>query len=302
MKRTEYKLFRQKIGKEVYKTEPYYKGEVALTMSGGIDSCILCAVFSKQYPKLRTYSIGFIDSNEFKLAEEVAKIFKTNHKSIVVTRKEYVKFAKELIKKKKLPVQVPNEVLLYMTAHRFSFDIKGKKGTLLMGEGGDEFYGGYTNIMNSVPIMKGDLLTNYLDRIVYDIELWFRLSEKERRKYKAIFKKHDIKGSNYDRVQNWIKCLHYPALMQRARSINLVKGITVDLPYKNPMLAAFAEALPRTMRVNKTFLRVCYGELFPREVLEQEKIGFGLPINLMKWQEWCWEVHKNGDSKINFWK
>ena len=295
-----YKMFRQQLGKEIFKIPIPYKGkELALSLSGGIDSSVLCAIYSKQR-SLRTYSIGFKDMNEFEIADKVAKRFNTIHKNIYVSRNEYLSVCKELIKLKREPLQNTNEPLLYLIAKRFKKDICNKKGVLLSGEGADELFGGYTQILNTVPNMQGKLIDNYLDRIIYDGDIWKNLKGKS--KYIKIFKDNEVGNRNYDKVQNWLKRLHYPALLQRLRSINYVKDIEMDVPYANTMFVMLSEALPRTMRVNKTFLRICFGEILPNEVLEQEKIGFASPIKFNEWQEWNLEYWKKGESKINFWR
>lgn len=302
--KTSYHLFRQQLGKEIFKIPiPYKEKELALCLSGGIDSSVICAIYSKQRPDLRTYSIGFKEMNEVKQSTEVAKKFKTKHTNMIISKKEYTDACKELTKlKKKYPIQTPSEPLVYLVAKRFKKDIKKKEGVLLLGESGDELFGGYTGILNTIPHARGDLLNNYLDRIVYNKIIWKRLKKKEKEKYKKIFKENDIKGINYDRIQNWLKKLHLPALIQRLRSVNYVKGITLELPFSEPSWVILSEALPKTMRVNKTFFRICFGELLPRETMEQEKIAFELPIDTVKWLEWSLEAYEKGKSNINFWK
>ncbi len=294
-----YRLFRQQLGKEVFDLRiPYRDKELGLMLSGGIDSSVLCIIYSKQR-KLRTYTIGFKDVNEFKLSSKVANKVRTIHTNITITKKDYLTACKELIELKGQELQVPNETFIYLIAKQFKMDIGYKNGILLSGEGADELFGGYTQILNTVPSMPGNLLDNYLSRIIYDKKLWLNTNQN---RFKHIFNSVDIKGSNYDKIQNWLLKLHYPALLQRARSVNFVKGITVKFPYSNRFLVHFANVLPKTMRVNKTFLRICFGELLPNEVLNQEKIGFALPINLNKWQSWNIEFVRNRKSDINFWK
>lgn len=299
---TSYKLFRQQLGEEIFKI-PQLDTPTCIALSGGLDSSCILALYKKTCRNLRTYSIGFKNSNEFDKASLVAKYFKVEHKNILITKKQYEKACREIIKKKKKPLQVPNEALLYLIAKQFSKDIHGKKGWFFSGEGIDELYGGYTNILDTVPYKKGDLIRNYMRRIAYDdIELC--ATKKEQKKYYDIFRNilKGFKGNNYDKVQHLLLSTHFPALHQRLRSVELVKGICLYLPFiKERAWLQLYQVLPKEFRVNKTFLRIIFARVLPKEVLDAEKIGFSLPLILGLWQEWNLDIWKKGKSNIDFW-
>jgi len=299
-----YRLFRQQLGKEIFKIEKYDKPH-CVALSGGLDSSCILALYKKTCTNLRTYSIGLKDWNEFVGASLVARHFKVKHKNILVTKKQYEKVCKELIKKKGEPLQVPNEALLYMIAKQFSKDIKGKSGVFLSGEGGDELFGGYTSILDTVPYKEGNLIENHIERIVYDKPKWSLWTPgKQRKKYYNIFKNvlKGFEGNRYDKVQHLLLSLHFPALHQRLRSVELVNGIALHLPFTDKTWLQLYQILPKEFRVNKTFLRLIFSRVLPKEVLDAGKIGFPLPLDLKLWQNWNLEIWKTGKSKIDFWK
>lgn len=297
-----FRLFRSQLGKEIFEVPRPFKGkEVCVALSGGLDSSIIALIYKKQIPNLRSYTIGIGKNNEFDKAKKVAKHLGLDHLTIAVSRKRYMEVSKKLIKLKKEPLQVPNETLLYLLAKQFKKDIGNKKGIVLSGEGADELFGGYTNILENVPIQDYDLVENYMDRIVYNKELWQEILDIKWGKYLNIFGENDIEGTKFDRIQNWLLRLHFPALLQRLRSINLVKEIEFNTPFSNSDWIYLSQALPVEMRTNKTFLRVTFGRMLP-DCCFGEKIGFTLPINLNKWQDWNLDIWNTGKSKVNFWK
>jgi asparagine synthase (glutamine-hydrolysing) len=117
-------------------------------LSGGVDSSIITALMSKNSQEpIKTFTIGFKDDrfNEFKYSNIIVNKFKTKHKEITLSGKNYIKTMKELIKYKDAPLSVPNEVPLYL----MSKELKKSFTVVLSGEGADEIFGGYGRIFRS---------------------------------------------------------------------------------------------------------------------------------------------------------
>lgn len=299
---TSYRLYRQEFGKDNFRKEKE-ETPACIALSGGIDSCAILAMAKHQYEDIRSYSIGFDDSNEFVMAEAAASYLKVNHKSLLVTREEYMEKSKEIIQKKGYPLQVPNETLLYMIAEQFKEDTGG--GDFLSGEGGDELFGGYTNVLETIPNKRGDLIENYLYRLCYDKGLMIQTGDK---KYKEFYKsceeclKTCESEDKFDQIQHLLLNRHFPALWQRLKTVELVDGVRLVLPFTQYAWYNLHKVLPKEFKTNKTFLRLIFRGVLPNKVLDGKKIGFPLPIHLKKWQDWNVQVFKNGESKINFWK
>ncbi len=111
---------------------------VGCYLSGGLDSSIVTLLAKPA----DTWSVGLPDNNEFDWAGIVADKMQVDHHDITVSEDDFLATAKEMILKRREPLSVPNEVLLYglsRAAHE-------KNKVVLCGEGADELFFGYDRI------------------------------------------------------------------------------------------------------------------------------------------------------------
>jgi asparagine synthase (glutamine-hydrolysing) len=120
-------------------------------LSGGLDSSALVALTKHlDYPRIRTYSIGFNDEfDELESAREVANFFETDHHEIVIDEKDAIRVLPEVVYHMDEPVADPASVPTYFLAQQASKDVKG----ILLGEGSDEVFGGYEQY-RILPMLK----------------------------------------------------------------------------------------------------------------------------------------------------
>ena len=78
-------------------------------MSGGLDSTILSYLLRP----INTWTVGFEEMNEFSWSDIASNDLKSKHKKVLISGQEFIDIAKSMIKKRKEPLSVPNEVLLY---------------------------------------------------------------------------------------------------------------------------------------------------------------------------------------------
>jgi asparagine synthase (glutamine-hydrolysing) len=117
-------------------------------LSGGVDSSVVAALMSLETENpVNTFTIGFDEEgyNEFEYADMVADRYKTNHREIKLTGKDYLTTMEKLISLKDGPLSVPNEVPL----HLMSKELKKYITVVLSGEGADEIFGGYGRLFRS---------------------------------------------------------------------------------------------------------------------------------------------------------
>ncbi len=121
---------------------------VGAYLSGGVDSAILTTIMKAIIgSNFHTFSIGFGEEggNEFKYSSMMAKALGVKHEQVTLTEEGYFKEFESLIHVKDTPLSVPNEVpLRYLS--RF---IKRKVSVVLSGEGADEVFAGYTQLVRS---------------------------------------------------------------------------------------------------------------------------------------------------------
>jgi len=80
-------------------------------LSGGLDSSILTAILQPE----NTWTVGFEELNEFDWSDLANRDLKTIHHKTVVDKKTYLDTARWMISKRREPLSVPNEVLIYLT-------------------------------------------------------------------------------------------------------------------------------------------------------------------------------------------
>jgi len=121
---------------------------VGAFLSGGVDSSVVTALMNRDTAgSVNTFTVGFNEKgfNEFEYARMVADQYKTNHREIKLTGKDYLATMEKLISIKDGPLSVPNEVPLYM----MSKELKNYITVVLSGEGADEIFGGYGRLFRS---------------------------------------------------------------------------------------------------------------------------------------------------------
>ena len=113
-------------------------------LSGGIDSSINVALMAELMDRpIDTFSVGFKDLakyNEMHYARKVAKLFKTNHKEILIDSKDALEFFPKLVYHQDEPLADPVCIPLY-----FVSKLARDNGTIVVqvGEGSDEQFAGY---------------------------------------------------------------------------------------------------------------------------------------------------------------
>lgn len=122
--------------------------ELGAFLSGGLDSSILVAIMSQLSDKpIKTFNIGFKEEgfNEFTYANDVSKMWGTEHHSFTLDSQSYIDSIEKVICFKDAPLAVPNEVAIY----HLSQELRKHVTVVLSGEGADELFGGYGRIFRS---------------------------------------------------------------------------------------------------------------------------------------------------------
>ena len=115
---------------------------LGMFLSGGIDSSAIAAVMSRMVDEpIKTFSVAFAEreANELEYARLVARVFKTDHREIVVRPEDFFDALPKLIWHEDEPLAHPSSVALYFVSHLASQHVK----VVLTGEGSDELMAGY---------------------------------------------------------------------------------------------------------------------------------------------------------------
>lgn len=126
---------------------------IGCLLSGGLDSSlvasILCKLLQNTDKKLKTFSVGFKDSEDLKYAKQVAKYLKTDHYELILDYEEAMSRLPELIKHIETydVTTIRASLGMYLLSEYISKNHPEK--VIFSGEGADEIFGGYLYFHNS---------------------------------------------------------------------------------------------------------------------------------------------------------
>jgi asparagine synthase (glutamine-hydrolysing) len=122
---------------------------ISLSLSGGIDSSLISIFFSNKFKKLETYSLGvkdfkkkinfkfWVNTNELKNSEKLAKKIGSNHNEIFISKKNLLDDITKMVWSLDEPYSggFPSWFLYKEASKKFK--------VILTGTGGDELFGNY---------------------------------------------------------------------------------------------------------------------------------------------------------------
>jgi asparagine synthase (glutamine-hydrolysing) len=130
-------LYRQAVKRQLISDVP-----LGLLLSGGIDSGLLLALMNENGVDWPTYSVGYGSSyvhDELVDAEETARILKSRHTSVRITREIFERMLRNIVGCLEEPIAASSIVPMYFVCERAREDVK----VALVGQGPDELFGGY---------------------------------------------------------------------------------------------------------------------------------------------------------------
>lgn len=234
-------------------------------LSGGLDSTILTYLLEPDH----TWTVGFPEMNEFDWSERAAKGLRSTHHRTVVDRDGFLRTAEWMIRKRKEPLSVPNEVLLYLMTR----DVKSENTVVLSGEGADELFWGY-------------------DRI-------FRWAHGAKTLDPAEFDRHYCYGSHRDdevvdyaleglpgklpveKLAYFFQIHHLHGLLRRVDNSTMLCSVEARVPFVDYRLVERVAGAPFAWRMGSSFkqpLKDIYGGLIPKEIVDRPKVGFPVPL------------------------
>ena len=253
-------------------------------LSGGVDSSVVTALMAKNSSEpIKTFTIGFEEEgyNEFEYAKIIADKYRTNHREIVLSGKDYISTMEKLIEFKDAPLSVPNEVPLYL----MSKELKKYITVVLSGEGADEIFGGYGRIFKSPYDLeriqnidnldytkeeKEELIKNFVKKYLVDsfsseIEHFFNIYS-----YTSLDNKKDLLNSNidfehiedlfiekfmsyfdelehesyYNKLMYAFEKVHIVGLLHRVDTTTMAASVEARVPFVDHRLVEFAFTIP----------------------------------------------------------
>ena len=163
--REEFKAeIREKLGDAVKKSLKGAKNPAAF-LSGGLDSSILTALASKDFPNMTAYTIAFDipGFSEAEVAERSAKLYKIRHEVVRLNADDFRAAVPFAIKAMGVPVADPSATAVSLIAKA----AEGKCDVILSGEGSDELWGGYHVYNPKGTVLKIMALPKFLKNLIW---------------------------------------------------------------------------------------------------------------------------------------
>ncbi|MCT7550040.1 asparagine synthase (glutamine-hydrolyzing) [Aliarcobacter butzleri] len=296
--------------------------EVASLLSGGIDSSLISALYTKiSGKKINTFSIGYDEYKnycELDYAQITAKHINSNHHPVEINQKEYINHFEQTLDMLEEPhgdsAAIPLNIL---TKQIHKAEIK----TVLSGEGSDEIFLGYDNyakflkyyefeksLSNEQNLFLNDIIgalqnntkeSEYLRRIVKKQNLYNSFGEiytdiQRKRLFKKVptFKsetaKHDpVDWMSYIDLKIWLG----ESLLSKVDRISMGNSLEVRTPFLDFNLVNYMFSIESHIKVgdtNKYLLKKIASKYIPETIINRTKKGFNSPFN-----EWLNKEYKD---------
>ncbi len=296
--------------------------EVASLLSGGIDSSLISALYTKiSNKKINTYSIGYDEYKnycELDYADITAKHINSNHNPIVIGKKDFIDYFEDTLGALEEPHGDSAAVPLNILTRKIHKD--GIK-TVLSGEGSDEIFLGYDNyakflnyyefeksLMTSQVSFLDDIISalqnntkesEYLRRIVKKETLYNSFGEiyteiQKKRLFKKVpsFKSEKPKNDPVD----WMSYIDLKiwlgdGLLSKVDRISMRNSLEVRTPFLDFNLVNYMFSVDSNIKVgntNKYLLKKIASKYIPVQIINRTKKGFNSPFN-----EWLQEEYKD---------
>ena len=242
--------------------------KVGSYLSGGLDSTIIAGLAHKPH----TWTVGFDGYNEFDWARVAAEKFGSKHHEVGIERNEFLTMAREMIKERKEPLSVPNEVLLL----RMTQEAKKHNTVVLSGEGADELFFGYDRIFRWAAELKEWDLKEFSDRYSYGSHDDMEIVEDALAPFVAEGR------SPLGIVARFFQIAHLHGLLRRVDNSTMRCSVEVRVPFIDHTLVERMAGVPASYRMEngvvKAPLKRVFKSLVPEGIRTRKKIGFPVPL------------------------
>ena len=253
-------------------------------LSGGLDSTILTFVLKPN----NTWTVGFEELNEFEWSELANSKINTLHHKTLVDKNEFLLTAKWMINKRREPLSVPNEVLIYIMTK----DVKKKNTVILSGEGADELFWGYDRIFKWAHSSRSLDLNEFDKKYCYGTHKDNEILD---------FALEDIPGNTVlDKVAYFFQIHHLQGLLRRVDNSTMLCSVEARVPFVDHRLVELLAGTPFKWRLGKSFkepLKKIFCDIIPKRIIDRKKVGFPVPLENI----FCKTNEYNNKSPMDYW-
>ena len=235
-------------------------------LSGGLDSTILTALLRPE----DSWTVGFSELNEFNWSNIANENIGSDHHQIIIDKYEYIETAKWMINKRKEPLSVPNEVLIYLMTKK----VKLKNTVVLSGEGADELFWGYDRIFKWANSTKDFKIRDFDKNYCYGSNIDNEIID---------FAMEGIDGKTVlDKIAYYFQIHHLQGLLRRLDNSTMLCSVEARVPFVDHRLVEFLAGTPFDWKMGDSFkepLKRIFKNLISKRIIDRKKVGFPVPID-----------------------
>lgn len=256
-------------------------------LSGGLDSSSIVALMSKSGMKsIKTFSVGFGErSDELKYAKIVSKEFNTEHREFIVNPNSLIGSLEKIVWYMDEPIADGGAFATYMVSEIVKQYVK----VVLVGEGADELFGGYSWHKLASPYF------NFIPRTIKK-HFYFYLNTFYRgwKDNCDIYKRFEGLFNSENRHQDFLSEMTFfemgnllpNCLLMKVDKMTMAHSLEARVPFLDHTIVEFAVNLPAAFKIrnftqDKYILRKCMDKMLPHEIAKRKKHGFLIPVR--KW-------------------
>lgn len=237
-------------------------------LSGGLDSTLIAALAQKPH----TWTVGFADQNEFGWGRLASEHIHSIHHEVLIEPQEFLELGREMIRKRREPLSVPNEVLLY----KMTREVKHENTVILSGEGADELFFGYDRIFRWADGARIWDLAGFSRLYSYGSNDDLEIVEDALAPFLHHRKPLDI-------VAHFFQVAHLHGLLRRLDNSTMLCSVEARVPFvdHHPLIERMAGvAFGYRMEHGevKSPLKRVFRDLLPQPIIQREKMGFPVPL------------------------
>ena len=235
-------------------------------LSGGLDSTILTYLLKPS----DTWTVGFKQLNEFNWSDIADKNLQSVHHKVLIDNNKFLDLTKMMVTKRKEPLSVPNEVLIYLMTK----EVKKKNTVVLSGEGADELFMGYDRIFKWANTQNKLSLSGFDEMYCYGTNNDDEVLD---------FALENISGKTVlDKIAYYFQITHLQGLLRRLDNSTMLCSVEARVPFVDHRLIERLAGVSFDYKMGNSFkepLKRIFGKMIPNEIVDRKKVGFPVPLD-----------------------
>ncbi len=254
--------------------------DLGVLLSGGIDSSAVSVLMAEETNvPINTFTIGFgSEDDEFPYARMVASQIGSKHQELEISLEDILENLPKIVWYLDEPLADGGGIATYFAAR----ELKKHISVVLVGEGGDELFGGYswhklgTGVQKFIPEQLRRSLYFYLNSFAPP----YIFNEAKREIYDLFeLEPEETEGDFFKKMTNFERLNLLPnSLLMKVDRMTMAHGVEARIPFLDEDLLKFVTQLEGRERSGKRILKQALSGLIPQQILSRKKQGLRMPF------------------------